>query len=600
MYKKLFLAVSFFVLAGMAQAQVEITARADKTSLTLDDELTLTVQVTGISGNIVMPQLPSLPAFNVYSREIEQSTINGYSSLRFRYVMLPRFVGKATIGPVTFNYQGTTYKTEPIDVQIYRQGNSKPSAAAAAAAPTPSAATASQPSQQKPDPQLPPLEAALAKQAYAKAGEPFFLVAAVSEKKPYVNQSFTLAVRFYYSQAFYDSPYQKPTVSNIFMEEEDTIDGSQHIGGTLYRYQEQRYQLSAVAPGKATIGPASVRYKVGSSPLSALDRLFGGSSISAEQTVWSAPITLFVQELPEDKPASFYGAVGSGYTLSAQASPTQVQAGEAVNVTVTVKGPGNLKTTSNLSFPPLEGFKNYPAAATSGKLPDSQGNLRGYKVFKTVLVPEASGTYTIPALAWSYFDPGTAAYKTLKTQPIELVVTPATQTQTGINFGGVNPTGNGFQTLTHDIAYLKTTYAPAPRLLSCIGQLGLVNWIFVLLVACSALFAIVGQKSLARKKAFATAKMRLKKATSCQEIADTLAVYLRKKLKIHTGSLPLKEIIAQLTRKGVAPATAESFSLLWQRLDAARFAPAELSLQSSLDLSSQALDILKLIEEETL
>ena len=70
-------------------------------------------------------------------------------------------------------------------------------------------------------------------------------------------------------------------------------------------------------------------------------------------------------------------------------------------------------------------------------------------------------------------------------------------------------------------------------------------------------------------------------------------------MKISTGSLPLKAIVKALQSRGITPATAESFSLLWQRLDTARFAPGTPDAQSAQDLARQALDILKLLEEES-
>ena len=81
--------------------------------------------------------------------------------------------------------------------------------------------------------------------------------------------------------------------------------------------------------------------------------------------------------------------------------------------------------------------------------------------------------------------------------------------------------------------------------------------------------------------------------------AEAVAAYLQQKLKINTGSMPLRDITHALNQKGVRPATGESFALLWQRLDTARFAPTELAEQSTLDLAAQALDVLSLIEEET-
>ena len=601
--KKVCLFVLFSFWAVYAAAQVSITARVDKTALALDDELTLSVEVNGAAGNMLMPQLPSLPAFNVYSREVQQNTINGKTTTFFRYVMLPRFVGKATIGAIRFTYNGKTYTTDPITVNIYRhaQGVQKAQPASSSARVTSSgnydSAAVKRPVE-KADPNLPPLERDLANQAYARGNENYFLIAAVSDETPYVNEAVTLAVRFYYSRPFYDAPYQKPTVSNIFMEDLGSSQGTQSIGGVLYRYEEQRYQLTAASAGKAAIGPASVRYMTGSSPLSALDRLFGGSAVSAEETAQSAPITLQVRAVPADgKPKSFYGAVGSGYTISAQTDRTQVEAGEAVNLTITVQGPGNLKSTADLELPSLDGFKTYPAQSVSDTS-FAGGSLKSYKIFKAVLVPAASGVYTIPSVKWSYFNPATASYKTIHTEPITLQVSPSTKTDRGFDFGADAPTGSGFQALGQDIAYLKTSYAPEDSFLEKISIWHTLNWVMLALLAGSVLFASIGRKSLAQKRAYGVAKNQLKKALSDEAVADAVADYLQQKLKISTGSLPLRSMVASLQQRGITPATAEAFSLLWQRLETARFAPGTPDAQSAQDLARQALDILKLMEGE--
>lgn len=588
MYQKIRLFFILLFVTCSVHAQVNLSAHVDKTTLALDDELTFTVKVTGVSGNVVMPRLPSLPAFNVYSREVEQNTINGETTLLFRYVMLPRFVGNATIGAVTFTYKGETYKTEPVTVRIYRNTTNQVTAVAGDIQ-----------TNLQLDPNLPPLQAALTKQAYTHAGEPFFLISAVSNKNPYVNEPISLGVRFYYSRPFHDAPYQKPNVSNLFMEDEGSSEGSQTINSTLYRYNEQRYQLIAAAPGEATIGPAGVRYHTGNSALSAFDRIFGGSTAGPEKTALSSPITLHVRPLPaEGRPNSFYGAVGNNFTLHAKADPLQVRAGEAVNVSVIVKGPGNLKATQNLEFPAVDGFKIYPAAATSGTSNGTDGQVQGYKVFKAVFVPVTSGIYTLPRFKWSYFDPTEKTYRTLQTAPIQITVDSAAKTDGGFNFASANVLGNGVETLTKDIAYLKTTQAPDKNILVKLGQLPLINGIGLLIVALTALFMGLGRATLAKKKAFLTAKNQLKKATSSQALADIISEYLQHKFHRPTGSLSLKEINILLRERGVTPATVESLSLLWQRLEAERFAPATDRTHSAVDLPSQALDILKLIEEE--
>lgn len=616
MLRKLCLIFSLFLLSAGAFAQgVSVTARVDKTAITLDDELTLTIEVKGAAGNMLMPELPSLPAFNVYSREVEQSTVNFDTVTVFRYIMLPRFVGKASIGSISFNYAGKTYRTDPIEVRVYRSPsqvqNSRPASASVRAVPNASqgnfdsgvaarSAAAQQIKEESIPEDLPPLQRNLMLEARKHAGENFFLIAAVSDASPYVNQTITLAVRFYYSQTFYDAPYSKPSVTNIFMEDLGSTQGTQTIGGRMYRYQEQRYSLSGAAAGKAEIGPAMVKYITGgNSALTALDRLFGGAAVGEEKVAQSAPITLNVRALPaQNKPQSFYGAVGRGYTISADTDHKKVEAGEAVNLTVTVKGPGNLKPTSDLKMPAVSGFRVYDVATTSGTLPAS-GTVQSYKTFKTVLVPSSSGIYTIPAIAWSYFDPAAKEYRTIRTAPIQITVTPSTKAESGFDFGANRAVSNGFRTLGKDIAYLKTSaYPTQENLLERIAKLGMVNFALLLLLLGCTLYALFGKKTLAHKRAFAQAKARLKKAYTEEAVAEAVADYLQAKCSLSIASLPLRDLTDALRQRGVSAASAGQFAQFWQQLDAARFAPVALGMANGAGLAAQALELLKKLEGE--
>lgn len=586
--KKILLLVICLAAGLLAHAQVRLSATTDKTDLTLDDELTLTVQVSGVSGTMVMPQLPSLPAFNVYSREAAQNTLNGKTTFLFKYTMMPRFVGKTSIGPVTFKYGGKTYQTKPIEVRIYRSGTPTNTSAArtASKAPTPDTEVD----------QLPPLEREISTRAYAHLNEPYFLVSAVSTKTPYVNEPFTLAVRFYYSQGFYDAPYQNPTVSNLFMEASGEAQGQQRINGRLYRYEEKRYRLTGVSAGIATISGASVTFRPGDSPLSILDRFFGGAAVQPEQTVTSKRIDLSIRALPTaGKPDSFYGAVGSGYSFSSKLDRTQTEAGEAVTWSATVQGPGNLKTTADLTFPPIDGITAYPSAPAAGALPNHKD--RSYKLFKTELVPSASGTYTIPALQWSYFDLKTNAYKTLTSQPMALTVSPSSHTEKQVNFGNPEP-DSAVQTLGQDIRYVISH--PQPGSSSWLVLLPSWKWLHILVLlwlAGCVFMAAIGKKTAAKKHAYLAAKAQLKKAKIYEHIADALSAYLLAKWNISTASLPLKSIVSELKKRKASPAAQEQFATLWKELESARFAPSLDQAATLAQFQNRAAELLKMLEE---
>lgn len=596
----------FILLVGhltYAWGQFSMVARVDKTNLTMDDELTLTVEIRGAQGNVAMPQLPSLPSFNVYSRASNQSIINGVSTYLFQYTMLPRVTGNAKIGPVSLTYKGKTYTTDPIEVHIYRSGTQPP-----VAAPTSSAgnvqsdanydSSLSVPTVETADPDLPPLERKLANQAYKRGQtENFFLIAAVSNDSPYVNETFTLAVRFYYGSSFQDNaPYQKPSVSNLFIEDIGASEGSQNIHGRLFRYSEQRYQLAGAAAGEALISSATVDFFTGSSPFALFDRMFGGAALGNRERVESAPIRLKIRPLPQGQPASFSGAVGSGFVIAAKADPTTVEAGEAVNLSVTVQGKTNLKTSKELKFPEITGFKSYPAASQTGSV---KGNAdRTYKVFKTVLVPSSSGIYTVPAIAWSYFDPSTTSYKTLHTQPLTLTVTPSTKVNRGVDFGAITPQDNGFQALGNDIHYLKTVYAPRPTFLTDISKWAWLNGLVLVWLAICIFSASLGKKIGARKRAYYEAKTRLKKAVTYEDISDAVAAYLAARLNIRTGSMPLREITVALQQKGYDLPTIRKFAALWQAWEAARFAPNQVGESPLAEQAKEALVLLKELENK--
>lgn len=591
--------------AGALHA-LTMTASVDKTNLSLDDELTLTVEVRGANGNMLMPQLPSLPAFNVYSREVSTMNINGQASTLFRYVMLPRFATKATIGPIRFTHNGQVYTTQPIEINIYRRmpagrgaGGATQTATAAGSGRNYDSAVAAKKQNAA---GLPDELLQTDSLANDKAGEDFFMTAAVSSRSPYVNQQIELIIRFYYAQPFVDqAPYFTPTVTNIFMEPlKQNVQGSQVLKGRMYRYVERRYALSGVQPGKAEIGSAMVKYRPGSDNFfSVFDHFFGGAAVGEERVVKTQPITLNVRPTPQaGQPDSFYGAVGTNFSISAKADHTAVEAGEAINLTVTVKGLGNLKSTADLKLPAIPGFKVYDVSSNATAIA-TEGGTQSTKTFSTIIVPAASGEYIIPKINWSYFNSKTGKYITLSTRPITVKVSPSTKTSKGVNFAGGGTTDSGFKQLGKDIRYLKTeSYTNANSWLKRLGQLKILNGLFILLPILCGAGILVGKKSLRAKRPLMTARQQLKKAVTVEQIALAAEDFLLSRFHINTGSRQLRGVLEDLQKRGVQVETLKEFAALWQRLDAARFAPQNMAAADSQALAGLALEIFKRLDAE--
>ncbi len=571
----------------------------------MEDELVLTVTVDGATGDF-MPQLPSLPAFNVYARSSTTQIINFHSIVTFEFIMLPRFPGKTVIGPITLNYGNKIYKTDPITVTVYRTPNTPQTNTSKSNASKPAAKTAAPPAkarQAEPTPapaDMPPLERDLYNSAARNGDKTYFMVAALSDSTPYVNQSVTLGIRFYFSSNFVDNaPYNEPSISNLFMELISTSEGRQKIDNKTYGYIERRYAISGVTAGPAQVGEASVRYIPAGNltNISVFDRMFAAVS-QEEQTVRSNPLSLTIRSAPQEgKPKSFYGAVGSGYTISASIDREEVEAGEAVNLTVKVNGSGNLKPTSDLKLPNLPGFKVYDVVATSGVVP-TNGELKSYKIFKAVVVPLSSGTYTIPALDWSYFDPSAQQYRTIRTQPLTIKATPSSKTDTGFDFATHSELGNGFRELGRDIRYLKSDVSPSKLgVLSTVSDWQIANYLFGALLVLAALFALMDKQTLAGRRALAKARTQLKNAHTEEAVSEALTAYLQARYRVHIASLPLKDITAALRKNGCPAELVQRFDTLWQRLNAARFAPAQMQEENAIELARQATDLIKAMDK---
>ncbi|MDR0291652.1 MAG: BatD family protein, partial [Elusimicrobium sp.] len=92
----LFFAVLFACAGGFAQDI--ISAQVDKTVAEVNDEILLTVTVSGISADVLSPQLPSMPNFSSYEAGYSASSeFDGkvyVVSTSYLYRLIPRFAGR--------------------------------------------------------------------------------------------------------------------------------------------------------------------------------------------------------------------------------------------------------------------------------------------------------------------------------------------------------------------------------------------------------------------------------------------------------------------------------------------------------------------------
>ncbi|HEU0040695.1 MAG TPA: hypothetical protein VFR76_15625, partial [Verrucomicrobiae bacterium] len=140
----------------------------------------------------------------------------------------------------------------------------------------------------------------------------------------------------------------------------------------------------------------------------------------------SDPVTLNVRPLPRSGSLpGFTGAIGTFTSDPPQLSTNQVRVGDAVKLTITFRGEGNLARFVPPP-PPVTGDWQISAAVPGGapipnRLPGPPGNAVS---FTYTLIPLTNGTQATPAIPFSCFDPKRAAYVDLSIPSLPIAVTP--------------------------------------------------------------------------------------------------------------------------------------------------------------------------------
>ena len=132
---------------------------------------------------------------------------------------------------------------------------------------------------------------------------------------------------------------------------------------------------------------------------------------------------LVVRPLPESgRPHNFVNAVGGGFSIEVQASRTVVSVGDPIELTLKIRGDGELQ---GLSLPPLLGrgglsraLFSVPAAAAVGSV-DPQTNTKTFTVTARILSAEVR---EVPPIDFAYFDPNRGEYVTVSSRPVALSV----------------------------------------------------------------------------------------------------------------------------------------------------------------------------------
>ena len=564
----LFLALYSLAPAAPAFAQASVSATVDRTEVALDDQLTLSIAVQS-SQDVGQPSLPTLPDFDVLSQSSSQSlNITGAGSsisMTYEYVLRPRSQGTKTIPPVEVPVGRRVLRTRPVTVRVLP---------ASGASHAPSAGSSGTPELA---PFLPPEEA---------EGD---LIARcdVDKKRAYVGEQIILTFSLLYSGPLQGVQYQPPKTEG-FRTEELPAPAARYetVNGRRYITRQDLRALFPTAPGRLTIGAATVQYSK-------------GYWEPVPGTVTTRPITIEVLRLPDaGRPESFSGVVGH-LNVRASLDRTAVKRGEAATLTAVVNGWGNLDAMKPpvVSLPP--GLRKYNSTENREFGPEPFNDsyrMEGKALFDTVIVPTTVGDLTIPPIAVAYFDPNTATYDVARGEPVVLHVEPGAGGElpgAAVSVAGqLKPLPNRLASQGSDVL-LSAPVALAH--LAAIGWLvsaGVVRWRRSVLARDPRLARRRGAADRALRQIKVASGLPLREAAA--QVASALAGYVADQLDVPPATVSAASVESLLTEAGVSAGTASVAARLLRDWDAARFAPAA----ASSPMADRATDLLRHLEGE--
>lgn len=387
---------SLFSLVAKAQDNdIKFEAVLSKAKLGQNERLRVSFEMNKDGDFFEAPSFENFEVLMGPSQSISSSFINGKRSFSksYTYVLRPKKQGQLIIDSASITIDNTVYTTDPKTVLVTKPID---------------------------NPNAP-------KTAQDIADESLYLVATLSNDKPYLNQGVLVTYTLYFSPRVYINnfiPVENPTYKNFWSQ--DLPIKEYETRRTTFRNESfNAVDLKTVVlypqkSGSLALDPFALELYV---QIPTGRRDFFGDPImrSATKTVKAGDLRINVRELPEEgKPSDFSGAVGD-FDLSVDASRTNLEANESTQIKVKISGKGNLKLLSipELSLP--SALEKYDPEYTDNVRVNREG-MNGSVTNSYTVVPRYAGSYPVDPVAFTYFDPNTKSYKILNSDSFDLTV----------------------------------------------------------------------------------------------------------------------------------------------------------------------------------
>lgn len=599
------------LLPALAWAKPSIEADISAPVIGLGEEALFTVTISDAAGG--EPELPRFGELNVNGPQVSTQTsimLGGgrqtfQTSKVYTWSVTAPHEGLFVIGPAKLAHNGQVFTTSPVEVRC--EGRAQPRVRPSPQRRNPFSALFQDPFDAL-DEDFP----AGSSRRAATGEQDVFLKAVTDKSEAYLGEQVTLSL-YLFSQVDVSGVQSVsfPKLDGFWAEDIEAptqlAPEIKNVKGVPYRaYLLRRRALFPLQAGELVIDPVEAQISLG------MSMFFGAPQDSVKRK--SASAKLKVKPLPPGEPAGFEASNVGEMSLSARATPQRTSLGQPVQLRVVLEGTGNLKSVRIPSPKLPSGLKTYDPTVTD-KLKPGNGRYGGSKTLEWVIIPERTGTFTIPPIEVPHFDPSRGHYEVARTQPITVDVAPAADGSTSApqpGQGAVAPAAANV--LEGGIRPIRTNASLAAAAAPVWEQ----GWFWPLTAGPLAAWGLVWSAGLVlgaarrrdpeqqkKRRARGHADKRLKQAASLlnqgdargfhAEVARTLQQFVQDKAGVPAAGLTSDELRSALTERGLSSGAASAIVELISSCETARFAPSSPSqeaLETTLEAASRAIDAL--------
>jgi len=594
------IAIISLILLNFSAFSQAITAKVNRTTLSVGDNFQVSFDIEGDGSNFSAPSFEDFGVLSGPNKSSSMQWVNGEfsSSLSYSYILRAVNEGVFTIQPASIKFNGNLAQSTPIKIKVL------PSGQRAAA-------------QQKTQRQGQPSTHTNVKQST----EDLFLKLYVDKKKAYVGEQIIATYLLYMNTQIVNYSSSRPVFNGFYAQElevdpsaslvNETINGKQYTVATM-----KKVVLTPQKSGEIIVPSLDmemvIRVADKQRRRSMFDQFFG-SFKNVKVQVKSNDEKINVSRLPaQGQPNDFIGAVGE-FNLKTDIDRTEVGVNEAINLTVNLSGKGNLEL---ISLPKIEfptDFETYDPK-TKQDISVTAAGTKGKRTFEYVLIPRYAGEFKLKPISFSYFDPKSKSYKQLSSDPISLNVLKADGESLANGAAHIAPKKEDVQIIGKDIRFIKTDLPELKRKESGFYRSNLFYALstlpFVGMGASIFLFGFFRSQNsdinaLKSKRAGGIAKKHLAKATKLlnaenepfyDAISLALFGYISDKLVIPFSELNREKIEETLVSKKVSPNTQEKLKKALDECEMVRFAPG--IVRGKEEMLSASKQIIEELEDE--